>query len=318
MSGILCTIPVVSALFSTCVPALPFASGYVEGEYVLIAPVATAQIARIQVKRGDKVVAGQPLVDMERRDAVIALAQAEAALAQAEATLANLSEGARPEEIRAIEAALVSARAQAAEATRTAERQISLADRGAITAAIRDDAVTAAEIAKAQLAEIEANLAVARLPARSQLISAARAALEGAKAARDQARWNLDQRQLAAPSPGTVFDIIRTEGEIGGPSAPVLSMLPEGAVKLRLYVPETAVSSVVPGTILKVHCDACPDDLTASVSYVADAPEFTPPVIYSLENRQKLVFLIEARPDGDSPFLKPGQIVDVALPDAAK
>jgi HlyD family secretion protein len=34
-------------------------------------------------------------------------------------------------------------------------------------------------------------------------------------------------------------------------------------------------------------------------------------VIYSLETRQKLVHLIEARPEPGSDALKPGQIVDV-------
>lgn len=313
MSALVCSVPLLSALFSACLPPLPFASGYVEGEYVLVAPVATAQITGLMVERGDRVAAGQPLVDMERRDAVIALAEAEAALAQAEASLANLSEGARPEEIKAIEAAQASAQAQADEAARTAERNRSLAERGVITTAQRDDAQTAAEVARAKLAEIEANLAAARLPARPQLIAAASAALDGARAARDRAAWNLDQRRLTAASAGTVFDIIRRPGELAGPSAPVLSMLPDGAVKLRLYVPENVVAEIHPGSRLSVHCDACPPDLTATVSYVADAPEFTPPVIYSLENRQKLVFLIEARPDSDRSMLKPGQIVDVDL-----
>ncbi|MCR8726150.1 HlyD family secretion protein [Frigidibacter sp. ROC022] len=315
MSALVCSIPLLSALFTSCLPPLPYASGYVEGEYVLVAPVATAQITRLLVDRGDRVAAGEPLVDMERRDAVIALASAEAALAQAEANLANLLEGARPEEIKAIEASLTSAKAQADEAARTAERNRSLAERGVITATQRDDAQTAAEVARAKVAEIEANLAAAQLPARPQLIAAARAALDGARAARDKARWNLDQRQLSAATPGTIFDIIRSPGELAGPSAPVLSMLPDGAVKLRLYVPEDVVSEIHPGSRLSVHCDGCQPGLTATVNYVSDAPEFTPPVIYSLENRQKLVFLIEARPDSDSGALKPGQIVDVDLAD---
>jgi len=75
------------------------------------------------------------------------------------------------------------------------------------------------------------------------------------------------------------------------------------------------VALVAPGARLRVHCDACPPGLTATVSYVSDAPEFTPPVIYSLQNRQKLVYLIEARPDLGA-ALKPGQIVDVDLPEA--
>ena len=97
----------------------------------------------------------------------------------------------------------------------------------------------------------------------------------------------------------------------------MVSLLPEGAVKLRLFVPETAISAIARGSRLQVRCDGCPDGLTATVSYVADGPEFTPPVIYSLENRQKLVYLIEARPDAGSD-LKPGQIVDVALPEPGR
>ncbi len=313
MSAAICAVPILSALFSTCSPPPPFATGYVEGEYVLIAPVATAQIETLSVARGDRVEEGAVLVDMERRDAEIALSEATAALAQAESQLANLREGRRPEEIRVIEATLASAKAQADEADRAAERLKSLAQRGAATATQAEDAATAAMVAHAKVAEAEANLTVARLPARAQEIAGAEAGVEGARAARERAEWNLDKRRLTAPAPGLIHDVIRTPGELAGPSAPVLSLLPDGAVKLRLYVPETAISSIAQGTTLSVHCDGCGAGLTATVTYVADAPEYTPPVIYSLENRQKLVYLIEARPESEG-GLKPGQIVDVDLP----
>ncbi len=307
-----CSIPLISALFVTCAPPPPFATGYVEGEYVLLAPVSTAQIDMLDVARGDRVTAGQELVEMERRDAEIAVAQSEAALAKAENQLANLREGKRPEEIRVIEASLASAEAQAVEASRNATRLIILAAKGVATETQRDDAATAAEIAEARVAEIKANLAVARLPARAQEIAAAEATLRGARADLERAQWGLDKRRLTAPADGVVADVIRNAGEIAGPSAPVISMLPDGAVKLRLYVTEAFVAQVAVGSSLAVNCDNCPPGLTATVSYVSDAPEFTPPVIYSLQNRQKLVYLIEARPDAAS-LLKPGQIVDVGF-----
>ena len=318
MSGLLCAIPVLSALFNACMPVLPFATGYVEGEYVVIAPVAVAQIGSLSVRRGDRVEVGQPLVEMERRDAEIALSAAEAAAAQAASQLADLQQGRRPEEIHVIEASLASARAQLEEADRAKARMLSLAARGTSTAAQADDAVTAASVARAQVAQAEANLAVAQLPARPQQIAAAEAALAGARAAQAQAEWNLSQRRLAAPASGVIYDVIRDAGEIAGPSAPVLSMLPDGAVKLRLYVPEAKIAGIRIGTELQVHCDGCAAGETAAVTYISDAPEFTPPVIYSLQNRQTLVFLIEARPEPDSSGLKPGQIVDVALPGASE
>ena len=88
-------------------------------------------------------------------------------------------------------------------------------------------------------------------------------------------------------------------------------MLPDGAVKLSVFVPEASFSSVAVGKMLKVRCDGCPDGIEARISYVSPDPEFTPPVIYSLETRQKLVYLVEARPVGDATPLQPGQIVDV-------
>lgn len=318
MTGFLCALPLAASLFSACAEPAPFATGYVEGEYVLIAPVASAQIAELSVVRGDRVFAGQPVVELEKRDAEIARAEAKAALAEAESRLANLLHGKRPEEIRVIEAALASAEAQLAEAERAAARLRSLAERGAAAAAQRDDAETAAAVARAKLAETEASLAVARLPSRPEEIGAAEAAVERARATLANAEWQLGQRSLRAPAAGVVDDVLRLPGEIAGPSAPVLSMLPDGATKLRLYVPEASVSSVRLGGRIAVRCDGCPEGLTASITYVADAPEFTPPVIYSIENRQKLVYLIEARPIERGGALKPGQIVDVSLAPVAE
>lgn len=311
--SLLCSVPVIAQLLSACAPPPPFATGYVEGEFTLVAPVEIAQVRTVNVSRGDVVAPGTVLVEMERQDAEIALAQADANLAQAESQLADLNEGARPEEIEVIEATLASARLRAEEAKRALERMISLAERGVVTDAQRDDAVTAAAVADAAVAQAEAELSVARLPARAQSIARAEAVVEAAKATRDLAAWRLENRKLSLAAQVTVFDLLRTEGEIAGPSAPVLSVLPEGAVKLRLYVPESAFGTISVGDSLDVRCDGCPKGLAARITYISGEPEFTPPVIYSLENRQKLAYLVEARPESGH-MLKPGQIVDVDLP----
>jgi HlyD family secretion protein len=126
----------------------------------------------------------------------------------------------------------------------------------------------------------------------------------------DAARWHVDQRRVLAPARGRVSDILRNRGEIAGPTAPVLSFLPEGAIKLKLFAPEAARSALPPGSRVAVSCDACPGDLAAVVTYVSDEPEFTPPVIYSVDRRQKLLYLIEARPEQPNSVLQPGLIVD--------
>jgi HlyD family secretion protein len=311
MLGVLCSVPVLSAFLAACAPPPPLATGYVEGEFLLIGPVEPARIAALEVRRGDRVATGDVLIRMERRDAEIALADARAALAQAESELANLREGRRSEEIDVIEQSLDSARAQEIEAEREAERQLNLLNRGVAPLSQVEKAETALDVARARVREIESNLEVARLPARAFEIAAAEAAVARAGAARDAARWRLGERTLAAPAPGRITDILRRPGEIGGPAAPVLEMLPDGAAVLRLYVPEPDIAGIAPGDRLAVGCDGCPEGMTATITWIADGPEFTPPVIFSLENRQTLVFLIEARPDPGAPPLKPGQIVDV-------
>lgn len=316
MMQFLCALPIIAGFYGACAEPANVAVGYVEGEYVLIAPIEAAQIETLEVERGDRIETGQVLAKLESRDAEIAVAQAKAALAQAESQVADLTVGKRPEEIESIRAALNSARAQAEEARRVVERQRDLLERGIASQATFDTASTSYELADAKVTELEANLEVAQLPARADMIAAAEAGVEQARAALDNAEWRLEKRTVTSPATGHVFDVVRNAGETGGPQAPIFSVLPDGATKLRLYVPETALSALSLGMTLDVTCDGCTADMHATINYISDDPEFTPPVIYSLDNRQKLVYLIEAKPDDTARALKPGQIVDATIPEA--
>lgn len=309
----LCALPLAASLLAACADAPPLAVGYVEGEYVLLAPIETAQLRELGVRRGDRVEEGQTLAALENDDARLAVAEAEADLAQARAQLADLRIGKRPEEIAVLEATLRSVEAQAVEATRVLERARELRGRGIAAQAELDRTETALELAQAAVKQAEANLAVARLPAREEVIRAAESQVERAAAALEQARWRLDKRTIVAPAAGRIHDVIRNPGDIVGPAAAVLSLLPDDAMKLKLYIPEPYFSSVRIDALLSVRCDGCPDGLVARVSYASPEPEFTPPVIYSLETRQKLVHLVEARPEGTAGTLQPGQIVDVVM-----
>jgi HlyD family secretion protein len=310
----LCAFQLIAALLPACAPAAPVAVGYVEGEYVQIAPIDTARILALSVRRGDLVKSGDPIARVEAEDAEIAVRNAEGQVAQSEAEYANIIYGRRPEEIAAIEAQLNSANVQMEDARRSLERKHDLHTRGFAPQSEFDAAETAYDVAAAHVNEIAANLKVAKLPSRAEEIEAAKERVAQARANLEQMQWRLSQRSLIAPAAGEVSDIIRRPGEVASPSAPIVSLLPEGAVKLKVYVPETMVSSLAIGQTLDVRCDGCPTELTAEISYVARQPEFTPPVIYSLETRQKLVYLIEARPTRENGRrLQPGQIVDVSL-----
>ena len=96
------------------------------------------------------------------------------------------------------------------------------------------------------------------------------------------------------------------------------SLLPPANVKIRFYVPEPQLATLRMGAPVTVRCDGCATTVAAKVSFIAPQAEYTPPVIYSRENRAKLVFLIEAHPDQASAALHPGLPVEVVLAGAAK
>lgn len=162
--------------------------------------------------------------------------------------------------------------------------------------------------------ELEGQLEVSRLPARTDQIRAQNAQVAAARAASEQSTWRLDQKHVAATQGGLVVDTLYREGEWVPAGSPVVRLLPPQNVKLRFFVPEAVAGGLKPGRRVAVRCDGCERDVPASVSYVSNEAEFTPPVIYSNETRAKLVFLVEARPSTENaPWLRPGQPVSVTL-----
>ena len=91
---------------------------------------------------------------------------------------------------------------------------------------------------------------------------------------------------------------------------PIVSLLPDDKVKVRFFVPEREVARYRPGGTVRFACDGCAAGLTATIRYVSPQPEFTPPVIFSRDSRDRLVFMVEAVPPHPA-SLQPGLPVDV-------
>jgi len=132
-----------------------------------------------------------------------------------------------------------------------------------------------------------------------------------------EARVNTSQTRLArrigfAPVSGTIQQIYFREGEMVPAQRPVLSIMPPGNMKLRFFVPETELPKLAIGDEVRVTCDNCAADLTAKIYFIATSAEYTPPVIYSLDERNKLVYLIQARPSRPD-ALRVGQPISVYL-----
>jgi HlyD family secretion protein len=137
-------------------------------------------------------------------------------------------------------------------------------------------------------------------------------ALRTAQARLNSSQTRLGRRKLASPVTGTVQQVYFRPGEMVPAGRPIVALLPPGNLKARFYVPEAVLARLSYGDRVKINCDGCPGELTARISFIASTAEYTPPVIYSREERAKLVFLIEALPDRPD-ALRVGQPIDVAL-----
>ena len=92
---------------------------------------------------------------------------------------------------------------------------------------------------------------------------------------------------------------------------------PRKRMALSAWLQKTVLPKVTLGDAVMIHCDGCKADVPARVTFISRTSEFTPPVIYSLDERSKLVFLVEARTEA-SGDLRVGQPVDVRFAEARK
>ncbi len=289
--------------------------GYVEGEYVRVAAPFAGALIRLSVKRGGEVAIGTPLFALERENEVAARRESEQQLQAANARLENLRTGKRPPEVLTVEEQLREAMATRDLAVINLTRTQKLyADRFVSEAAL-DLARTELKRDEAAVAQLKAAVDTAKLPARNDEIRAAEADARAAREALAQADWRLGQRAIDSPVAGRVNDTYYVTGDWIAAGNPVVSLLPPANVKIRFFVPEPTLGRLSAGQGVKFSCDGCGPPMSAKVNFISDQAEYTPPVLYSRENRAKLVFLVEATPTPDvAARLNPGQPVDVTLP----
>jgi HlyD family secretion protein len=143
-------------------------------------------------------------------------------------------------------------------------------------------------------------------------LDAAVSGLRVAEAHVETSKTRLLRREVHAPVTGTVQQIYFRGGEMVAAQRPVLSILPPGNMKLRFFVAETELPRLSVGDQVRVSCDNCAPDLAAKIYFISTTAEYTPPVIYSLDERNKLVYLVQARPEKPT-SLRVGQPVSIYL-----
>lgn len=248
--------------------------GYGEADYIYLSSQESGVVSELSVREGDSVEAGARIfsLDPDRLAFNEASARAQSAAAAS---------------------AIRTAQAQATLAQRNYRRGAELFERGFYPRARLDSDRAAMDSANAQLAQ-------------------ARRESGAAGAATGLARSRLSDAIGQSPAAGTIQQIFHRPGEVVAAGQPIVALLTPENMKVRFFAPEARLAQFPVGARILVSCDGCAQPIEAHVSFVASEPQFTPPVIYSLDQREKLVFLIEARFNAATP-IRPGMPVDVRL-----
>ena len=312
----LLVLSVFAVLSTGCSRSAPASyQGYIEGEYIYLAAPQGGYLQSLDAPRGSRVIKGQRVFAIAGDPDTQALAEAEARVEAAMEKVNNLQKPRRRSEIAALQADLSAAEANKRLTRAQLRRREELTHKQFVSQAELDDARSAYDQAAAQVDAAKQNLATYRATfGRQDEVRGAEAEYSAALAAAAEKRWAVQRKTVLAPANGEVADTYYRPGEWVAAGDPVASLLPDTRRRLRFYVPEKALAKFTPGQIVEATCDGCSKPIRGSIDFIAPEAEYTPPVIYSRDTREKLVFRVEAAaPPEQAATLRPGLPIDVRL-----
>ena len=288
--------------------------GYAEGEFVNISSSQSGTLDKLFVKRGDQVSSNSNLFALECDSEVIALKQTQEALSAAKSTLNDYQKGSRPQELDVIQAQLSQAVANAKNTKEQLSRNTLLYGSNAISKEQLDNSTALEKSTSARVTELKTSLSVAKLSKRIDQIHAQEAHIKELEAMVYQARWKLNEKALKSHGNALVFDTLYRVGEWVPTGGIVVRLLPPENIKIRFFVPQAVAEQLTINQKATIISRADGKQLPAHVTYISTQSEYTPPIIYSNETKDKLTYMIEAYPEtADAPHLHPGQPVEVSL-----
>jgi len=298
-----------------CDSGNPTINGYIEADYVHYASSTSGILQTVAVTKGRQVEASALLFSLdnakERQDYQQALSQ----LASENALLKDMQSGLRDAEIDVLHSQLNQAAAALSLAQSKARREQLQYQRKAIAEFEYEKAVSDLQQKKSAVDEIKKRIAANALPARQDRYDAQAARVAMAQASLEKNRWILSNTQRTALTRGRVADIYYRPGEWVPAGNPVIALLPPGNIKVRFFISVAQLAHIKYGQRIEI-INANVPTFAARVIYISPAAEYTPPIIYSNERREKMTFLVEAQPE-DSQFaaekLPPGLPVEVKL-----
>lgn len=298
---------------AACADEAPQALGTLEYDRITLPATAAERIVAIEVREGERVVAGQRLLRLEARRTRATTEAAQAQVAAQRATLDELQAGPRVEAIAQARAQLASAEAQAREASAYYARLQPLGRQQLVAAAEVDRARAGAANAGAQARAAQAALDELVRGTRDERIAQGEAALEGSRAQAAAQQVSLEQLDVIAPRAGQIDSLPYKLGDQPAIGAPLAIMLVGDAPYARIHVPEPQRANVKVGDRLRVHVDGRDQAYVGTVRMIRSEPSFTPYYALTGDDAARLSYLAEVALGADAVDLPAGLPVQVDL-----
>ncbi|EDY82949.1 hypothetical protein VDG1235_2572 [Verrucomicrobiia bacterium DG1235] len=288
--------------------------GYLEAYLIELSSSESGYLKSVSVSRGQSVDLGAPVFELDSDALRLAAGEARARVDARSARLDDARRGLRPDEVEALRAQLEETKAGLDLATKQWERAKQLFEGNAFAAVDLDRARSSYEQWREKERLQAARLRLGDEGARAFQIKALESDLEQARRGMETAEWHLEQMRQAAPTDVYVQDILYEEGEWVPATRPVALLRPRDALKARFFLSSEQLSEVVLDQEVSISIAGIEEFIPAIVERISDSPEFTPPVIFSREQSEKLVFMVEARlPAEWARRLHPGQPIEIRL-----
>lgn len=272
------------------------------------------KLIRLECDEGDKVEAGQAIAHLDTEPYSNQVAVARAKVESMHARLELLETGYRPEEIAQAQALVNEREATVANAERLFKRSEEMLATKAVSTQDRDNAAAGFEEAGARLKSAHENLALLEAGFRPEEIAQAKANLAQAEAELSIARLQLEDTLLVAPSEGVVLVRAQEAGAILQAGATVFTLSLVKPVWIRAYVHEPDLGHIHPGMKVEVRTDSSPDKTYyGQIGYISPRAEFTPKTVETAELRTALVYRLRIVVDNPDEGLRQGMPVTVTI-----
>lgn len=289
------------------------ASGTIEATRVELNAKVPGTLGNLSLRAGDKVKRGQLVGEITRNDLVAQKERDALGVLKAESQLADLTSGARAQEINEAAALVNIAQANIDKASTDLERGEQLFKEGAITQEQLERLTTDVRVKENQLEAARARLSLLQSGSRADAVKAASVELARSKAILKASEAMLEDTRIYAPIDGTVLTKNREQGEFIPAGASVATLANLDDMWIKVYVPTDDLPNLKLGQEVTFTVSGRDQRYKGNIEEISSQGEYTPKMIQTKKERTNIVFAVKIRITNEGGTLKPGMPADVTF-----